>query len=49
MTSLFKTKASTLAKISALPVFRSPKDLYNEFTEPMDLQKKQIDGELGWK
>ena len=49
MTSLFKTKVSTLAKVSALTVFRSPKDLYNEFTEPMDLQKKQIDGELGWK
>ena len=49
MTSLFKTKASTLAKVSALTVFRSPKDLYNEFTQPMDLQKKQIDGELGWK
>jgi hypothetical protein len=42
MSSLFKTKASSLAKISALPVLRSPADLYNEKTLPYDLQRKQL-------
>lgn len=41
MSSLFKTKASSLAKVSALPVFRSPADLYNEKSLPYDLQRKQ--------
>jgi hypothetical protein len=45
MSSLFKTKASSLAKVSALPVFRSPADLYNEKTLPYDLQRKQLEGE----
>lgn len=48
MSSLIKTKASSLAKINALPVFRSPADLYNEFTLPYDLQKKQIEGEAAY-
>ena len=49
MNSLFKTKASSLAKIAALPVFRSPADLYNETTVPYDLQKKQLEGEGSFK
>jgi hypothetical protein len=42
---LFKTKASSLAKVAALPVFRHPADLLNEYTLPYDLQRKQIEGE----
>jgi hypothetical protein len=49
MNSLFKTKASSLAKIAALPVFRSPADLYNETAVPYDLQKKQLEGEGSFK
>jgi hypothetical protein len=45
MASLFKTKASSLAKVAALPVLRSPADLYNELTLPYDLQRKQLEGE----
>lgn len=45
MSSLFKTKASSLAKVTALPVFRSPADLYNENTISFDVQKKQIEGD----
>jgi hypothetical protein len=42
---LTKTKASTLAKVAALPVFRHPADLLNEYTLPYDLQIKQLEGE----
>ena len=40
--SFTKSKASTLAKIAALPRFRHPKDLLNEPTLPFQLQKQQI-------
>lgn len=39
-----KSKASTLAKIAALPRFRSPKDLINEPHLPYDIQIAQIKG-----
>ena len=43
MASIYtKSKASTLAKIAALPRYRSPKDLLNEPHLPYDLQIKQI-------
>lgn len=44
MSSLIKTKASSLAKVAALPRLRSPADLYNEYTQPYDLQKKLMNG-----
>lgn len=44
--SVFKTKASSLAKIAALPRIRSPYDLYNEPHLAYDIQAKQIAGEL---
>ena len=37
-----KTKASTLAKIAALPRYRHPMDLLNEPTLPFQLQRQQI-------
>lgn len=48
MNSLFKTKASSLAKVAALPVFRSPADLYNEATLPFDVQRRQLEGEASF-
>ena len=45
MASAFtKSKASTIAKIAALPRFRSPKDLINEPHLPYDVQIRQING-----
>lgn len=32
LNQIYKTKASSLAKIAALPVYRSPADLLNEHT-----------------
>jgi len=42
ISNVFKTKASSLAKIAALPVYRHPADLLNEHALSYDLQKKQI-------
>jgi hypothetical protein len=39
-----RSKASTLAKIAALPRFRSPKDLLNEPHVAYHLQINQIKG-----
>lgn len=44
-----KSKASTLAKIAALPRFRHPMDLLNEPHLPYDLQVKQMDATLTFK
>jgi len=50
MASVFtKSKASTLAKLAALPRFRSPKDLLNEPHLPYDLQISQIKGTADMK
>lgn len=47
--ALSKSKASTLAKIAALPRFRHPMDLFNEPHLPFDVQTKQIEGTLSLK
>ena len=41
-TQLFKSRASSLAKVAELPVHRHPADLLNEFTLPFKLQKQMI-------
>jgi hypothetical protein len=46
---LYKTRASSLAKVAALPVYRHPADLLNEYTLPYDLQQKQIAGEASFE
>lgn len=46
VTGFTKSKASTLAKIAALPRYRHPMDLLNEPHLPYDLQIKQMKGEL---
>lgn len=42
MKSLYRTKASSLAKVAALPRHRHPADLINAFQHPFDLQRNQI-------
>jgi hypothetical protein len=44
-----KSKASTLAKIAALPRYRSPKDLLNEPHLPYDKQTLQIQAALSFE
>ena len=46
MQSFTKTKASTIAKIAALPRYRHPMDLLNEPKLPYSLQKSQIEGSV---
>ena len=43
---LFKTKASSLAKIAALPRHSNPADLLNEYTLPYKLQRQMIDAQI---
>lgn len=49
LNNLYKTTASSLAKVAALPVYRHPADLLNEFHHPYDLQRKQIEAQLPYK
>ena len=44
-----KPKATTLAKLAAMPRFRDPRDLLNEPHLPYDLQTKQMNGQLTFK
>ena len=44
LSNIFKTKASSLAKVAALPVYRHPADLLNEHSQPYHIQKQQISG-----
>ena len=41
-----KPKATTMAKLAAMPRYRDPRDLLNEPYLPYDLQMKQINAEL---
>ena len=45
-TQLFKTKASSLAKVAALPRHRHPADLLNEYTLPYKLQRQMVYGQI---
>lgn len=49
VTGLAKSKASTIAKLAALPRYRHPMDLLNEPHLPYDLQVQQMNGQAPQK